>query len=114
MNINFKNDKERTEFLENYRDAERGWRLWKGDTDRQVRIFRNDIAPDLCLVVEEQLLTFEWPKKHQSWAVRDRYIINWDETGDVFARGMLTFGDQRASRSQQLAALKEYQKRGKE
>ena len=106
----FKNDTERLAFLDDYRNMDNGWYLWREDYDRQLRVFRNDIAPDFCLLVEEHLLTIEWPKKHQSWTVRDRYIVNWAETGDKMERGMKTFADQRASRTQQLAALKEFQK----
>ena len=113
MTVNFKNDAERTEFLDDYRNMDNGWCLWKDDHDRLLRVFRNDIAEDLCFLVEEQLLTISWPNKHQRWTVRDRYIVNWAETGDRMERGMMTFGDQRASRTQQLTALKEYQKRGK-
>lgn len=110
--MNFKNDKERTEFLEDYRNIDNGWYLWREDYARQLRIFQNDLASDLCFLVEEHLVTLEWPKKHQAWAVRERYIVNWEETGDKMERGMRTFADQRASKSQQLAALKEFQKRG--
>ena len=108
----FKNDKERTDFLEDYRSVERGWCLWKDDHDRQLRVFRNDIAEDLCFLVEEELRTYEWPDKHQDWTVRNRYIVDWAETGSDFRRGEKTFGDQQASRTQQLTALKEFQKRG--
>ena len=109
----FKTDTERIEFLENYRDIDRGWCLWKDDHDRQIRVFRNDLAPDLCFLVEERLLTISWPNKHMEWEARARYIVNWAETGDTLQRGVKTFSDQRASRTQQLAALKEFQKRGK-
>ena len=114
MKIDFKNDAERIEFLENYRNMDLGWCLWKDDRDRQLRVFRNDITENLCFLVEEQLLTFSWPNRNQKWTVRDRYIVNWAETGDRMERGMQTFGDQRASRTQQLTALKELQKRKKQ
>lgn len=109
----FKNDEERLAFLDDYRNMDNGWCLWKDDHDRQLRVFRNDLAPDLCFLVEEHLQTISWPNKHMKWEVRDRYIVNWAETGDTPQRGMKTFSDQRASRTQQLAALKEFQKRGK-
>lgn len=110
--FNFKNDKERTDFLDDFRNPDLGWCLWKKDADRDLFVYRNDLAEDLCFLVEEELITVSWPKKHRSWTVRNRYIVNWPMTGPAYKDGMKTFGDQRASRTQQLAALKEFQKRG--
>ena len=93
--MKFKNDKERIAFLEN-RSAEDGWYLWKEDHDLRRRWMRFDL-PDCALVVEEQLQTFRWPDKHQTWSVIHWYIIkDW--------HGL--FADQVASRTLALAELK--------
>ena len=107
----FKNDKERTDFLDDYRNAENGWILWKEDADLSIRIWRNDLSEDHAYIVEENLVTYGWPQRHQVWAVRDRYIIDWSKTGTDMEKNQKSFRDQRASKTQQLTDLKEFQKK---
>lgn len=97
-----KNDKERIAFLEDYRNLENGWYLWKDYKDINRRMWRLPLADDVAFVVEEQLRTYKWPNVHTTWFVMHWYII---ENQDVI------FGDCVASRSLALAKLKEVQKR---
>lgn len=99
---NLKNDKERIAFLEDYRNMDNGWCLWKEDADLRRRMWILRLAADAALVVEEQLRTFSWPDKHTSWTVMHWYVIE-DPTA--------IFGDCVASRSLALTKLKEVQKR---
>lgn len=105
MNIrNLKNDKERIAFLEDYRNMDNGWDLWKFDDDLQRRIWMLRLSANVVFMVEEQLRTFAWPNKHTSWSVMHWYIIE-DPTA--------IFGDCVASKSMALAKLKEVSKNGK-
>lgn len=97
-----KNDKERTAFLEDYRNLDNGWYLWKDYRDINRRMWRLPLADYVAFVVEEQLRTYEWPNVHTTWSVMHWYII---ENPDAI------FGDCVASRSLALAKLKEVQKR---
>lgn len=99
-----KNDKERTAFLEDYRNMDNGWMLWKFDDDIRRRMWRLRLTDDVVFVVEEQLRTYTWPDKHTEWSVVHWYIIE-DPTA--------IFGDCVASRSLALAKLKEVAKKRK-
>ena len=99
---NLKNDKERIAFLEDYRNEDNGWYLWKQDDELKRRMWMLRLVADAVLVVEEQLRTFSWPDKHTSWTVMHWYVIE-DPTA--------IFGDCVASRSLALTKLKEVQKR---
>lgn len=101
----FKNDKERIAFLEDYRNKDNGWYLWKHDEDLQRSWWRFDL-PDCALIVEEQKRTIEWPNTHVAWLVIHWYIVS-DWSGNH------TFGDQVASRSLALAKIKEIEKKEK-
>lgn len=101
MTLNLKNDKERIAFLEDYRNGDHGWYLWKDDDDLQRRWWRFDLD-ECALIVEEQLQTLRWPNTHQKWIVTHWFIItDWHEP----------FADGTASRTQALAKLKEVTKR---
>lgn len=102
----FKNDKERIAFLEDYRNKDNGWYLWKHDEDLQRSWWRFDL-PDCALIVEEQRLTITWPNTHVIWRVIHWYIVS-DWSGNI------PFGDFVASRSLALAKIKEIEKREKE
>lgn len=100
--MRFKNDKERGAFLDDYRNEQNGWYLWKGDDDINRKMWRRDL-PDCALIVEEQQITYRWPAEHVTWSVVHWYIItDWEAP----------FADGQASRSQALAKLKEYRGRG--
>lgn len=102
MNIrNLKNDKERIAFLEDYRNMDNCWNLWKFDDDLQRRIWMLRLSAGVIFVVEEQLRTFSYPDKHESWSVMHWYIIE-DPTA--------IFGDCVASKSMALTKLKEVSK----
>lgn len=104
MNIrNLKNDKERIAFLEDYRNMDNGWDLWKFDDDLQRRMWMFRLSAGVIFFVEEQLRTFSYPEKHESWSVMHWYIIE-DPTA--------IFGDCVASKSMALAKLKEVSKNG--
>lgn len=98
-----KNDKERIAFLEDYRNMDNGWELWKFDDDLGRRIWMLLLTGNIRFMVEEQLRTFSWPDKHTSWSVMHWYIIE-DPTA--------IFGDCVASKSMALAKLKEVSKNG--
>lgn len=99
----FRNDKERIAFLEDYRNEQNGWYLWKHDEDLQRSWWRFDL-PDCALIVEEERRTFTYPHRHVTWNVVHWYIVSdWTESAK-------TFGDQVASRTQALAKIKEIEK----
>ena len=100
--MKFKNDKERIAFLEDYRNVDHGWYLWKEDDDLKFRMWRYDL-PDAALIVSEQLRTFTWPDEHEEWTVAHWYIVK-DWSG--------LFADQAASRTMALAELKRWEKEG--
>ena len=105
MNIrNLKNDKERIAFLEDYRNEDNGWYLWKLDDDLQRRMWRLRLADDVAIVVEEQLRTYTYPDNHTRWTMMHWYII--ENPTEIF-------GDCVATRSMALAKLKEVSKNGK-
>ena len=92
-----KNDKERTAFLEDYRNTENGWYMWKDDYDLGRSWWRYDLD-DCALIVEEQLRTFQWPNEHVTQSVMHWYIVeDWNKP----------FGDSVASRTLALKKLKE-------
>jgi len=72
--MQFKNDKERRKFLDNYRDEASGWKLWKSDEEMERRWWRNDM-PAMSLVVEEELRTYMYPAKHSEWVVLHWYAL---------------------------------------
>ena len=103
--MKFKNDKERIAFLENYRNTDNGWYLWKEDAEIDRRWWRFDL-PDCALIVEEDRRTLLWPKPRQKW-----FVVNWFIIKDWTFQDK-TFRDQAGSRSMALAELKRCQKEG--
>ena len=96
----FKNDKERTAFLRDYRNTENGWYKWKEDEDLTRQWWRYDYEYG-SFIVEEQLQTYHYPNPHTEWSVIHWYIIkheNW------------LFADQVASFTQALQELKRWEK----
>jgi len=106
----FRNDTERAAFLDNYREESAGWYLWKEDPELGEKIWRNDLSDTHYYAVREVFETSLWPKKHQKWYAIDRYIVDLGDPEEEFPP---TFHDQRASRTQQLTDLKEFQKKEK-
>lgn len=101
--MRFKNDRERGAFLDDYRNERNEWYLWKEDDDIGRRMWRRDLA-DCHLIVEEQLITYRWPKEHVTWSVMHWYIVeDWS----------IPFADSRGSRTSALQKLKEYAKAGR-
>ena len=97
----FKNDKERITFLEDYRNQDNGWYLWKHDQELERSFWRFDLD-ECALIVEEELSTIAWPSIHEKWIVSRWYVVkNWNRP----------FADARASRTLALAALKETEKK---
>ena len=103
MMLKFKNDKERIAFLEDCRNKEKGWYIFREIEDMQRRWWRFDL-PDCALIVEEDQQTFEWPEKHIEWS-----ICNWFIISDL-TFSEKTFGAQVASRSMALRELKRVEK----
>lgn len=99
----FKNDNERIAFLEDYRNEQNGWYLWKHDEDLDRSMWRIDLGK-VAFIVEEERRTFAWPSRHVTWVVSHWYIIP-EIAPDPFA-------DYTASRTQALAKLKELAKEG--
>ena len=98
--MKFKNDKERKAFLDDYRNEDHGWHLWKQDVELGRRWWR--VMLNSChLVVEEELRTFEYPRKEKRWIVKHWYIVR---------AKCIPFGDQVASRTLALAELKKEEK----
>lgn len=93
-----KNDKERIAFLEDYRNMDNGWRLWKNLDDIQRRWWRFDMQDaDVAFIVEERLQTVMYPKMHETWLVVNWFIVrDWS----------IPFSDNQASRTMALAELK--------
>ena len=72
--MKFKNDKERLAFLDDYRNEQKGWYLWKEDYDLKRQWWRFDL-PDCALIVEEQLITYHYPDTHVDHSIIHWYII---------------------------------------
>ena len=99
--MRFKNDKERGAFLDDYRNEQNGWYIWKEGDDINRQMWRRDLQ-DCALIVEEQQMTFRWPQEHIDWSVMHWYIIeDWSQP----------FADSQASRTLALKKLKEYRGR---
>lgn len=96
--MKFKNDKERTAFLEEYRNESAGWYMWMENTTLNRRIWRYDLKAGGALVVEEHLQTYHWPDEHLEWRATDRFLL----TGEYVD----AFDDCKASRTQQLDYIK--------
>ena len=103
--MKFKNDKERIAFLEDYRNKEKGWYLWKYDKDLQRSWWRCDL-PDCSLIVEENWVTVTWPYRRE-----ERRIVNWFIIRD-WTFNQATFRDQVASRSMALKEIKRIERQG--
>ena len=102
--MRLKNEKERNEFLKDYRNGQNGWYLWKEDDDINRKMRCREL-PDCALIVEEQQITYRWPHEHIDWSVMHWYIIeDWSQP----------FADGQASRTQAFAKLKEYGRSGRE
>lgn len=99
----FKNDKERIAFLEDYRNRDNGWYLWKHDPMLQRIWWCYDLPDKTMLVVEEQKRTLSWPNIHTEWLVMHWYIVPDLESSPIF-------GDCVASRSLALAKIKELER----
>lgn len=99
----FKNDKERIAFLEDYRNRDNGWYLWKHDPMLQRTWWCYDLPDKTMLVVEEQKRTLSWPNIHTAWLVMHWYIVPELESSPIF-------GDCVASRSLALAKIKEIER----
>lgn len=97
-----KNDKERTAFLEDYRNTENGWILWKELTDIRRRWWLY-VLGDCSLIVEEQEQEFAWPNIHKAWRPMQWYIVK-------APLHEVPLANQQASRTLALAALKRVQK----
>lgn len=93
--MKLKNDKERLAFLD-ARTKATGWYLWKEDSDLQREWWRFDL-PDAAIIVEEQKITYQYPKPHVDTSILHWYIIE-DWNG--------LFADQVASRTQALQLIK--------
>lgn len=77
--MKLKNDRERIAFLEDYRNEQHGWHLWKSDDDLQMKIWRLDL-PHSSIIVEEWLHVYEWPQRHQKWDPRCWYVVtDWSQ-----------------------------------
>lgn len=99
----FKNDKERIAFLEDYRNEQNGWHLWKHDEDLQRKWWRQDLPDGSSLIVEEQQQTFQWPATHVTWIVVHWFVVeDWS--------GTACFADYTGSRSMALQKIKEIEK----
>lgn len=98
----FRNDKERIAFLEDYRNTENGWILWKQDEDLERRMWRYNLPDGAALIVEEQELTCNYLTVHSRWFVIHWYIVESGE--DYYSKH---FGDWVASKTLALNKLKE-------
>ena len=99
-----RNDDLRIEFLEDYRNMDNGWYLWKEDHDLNRKFWRLDLPGEIALIVEEHLRTLfsyvdkSYPKK---WLVQHWFVVeDWDRP----------FDDNSGSRTMALQKLKEAQK----
>lgn len=102
----FRNDKERLAFLEDYRNTESGWKLWKHDDDLERRWWRHYLQDGSALLVEEQKLTCSYPEVHSQWFVIHWYIVEYGP--DYYSRH---FGDWVASKTLALAKIRELGRR---
>lgn len=96
-----KNDNARIAFLEDFRNADNGWYLFKEDDDLGRRMWRFDL-PECALIVEERLQTTYNPyikeEERQKWFVSKWYIVtDWHRP----------FEDNAGSRTMALQKLKE-------
>ena len=104
--MRLKNERERNEFLTNYRNKENGWFMWKEDKDLQRRWWRREFE-GCSFVVEENMRTSTWPKIAVTWWVLQWFIIDDMSAGKPFADGS-------ASITMVRNKLKEMTKDGKE
>ena len=104
--LNFKNDKERNAFLEDYRNIANGWYLWMEMEVIGRRFWRYDL-PDCALIVEEDQATYHWPTTYVGWTTRNWFIVrDWS-----FEKH--TFRDQAGSKTQALMEIKRIQREQK-
>ena len=73
--MKLKNEKERNEFLTDYRNEKNGWYLWKQDEELQRRWWRRDFE-NCFFVAEENLRTTTWPKRAETWWIVSWFIID--------------------------------------
>lgn len=103
--MKYKNDKERLAFLDDYRNEQNGWYLWKEDYDIQRQWWRFDL-PDAAIIVEEQKITYQYPEPQITYQYPephvDTSILHWYIITDWHR----LFADQVASRTQALQLIK--------
>ena len=100
-----KNDDMRISFLEDYRNVDNGWYLWKEDTDMDRRFWRLDLEDGPALIVEEHKRTicyYTEPKHRITWLIQQWYVVkDWNRP----------FDDNSGSRTMALKKIKEVAKR---
>lgn len=82
-----KNDKLRSSFLEDHENTERGWMLWLKNDLINRRIWRYNLPDGSSIYAEDELMTFEFPVKVQSWHTIRWYLrsLEQDVSGAPFA-----------------------------
>lgn len=104
--MRLKNDKERTAFLEDYRNIENGWKIWDQAAKGQ-RIWWEWFFPDgVCsIIVEEKYWYSEWPKREHKWIPTEWFILRDDSE---------PLANQHASKTMALEEIKTYVRAMKE
>lgn len=91
-----RNDKERREFLNDYRNMDNGWYPWIENGDIGRRLWRIDLT-ECALIVEEEMKTFSYPSEHTEWNAFRWYIVrDWSKP----------FADSLASKTLELEEIR--------
>lgn len=104
--MSLRNDKERTAFLEDYRNTENGWEVWDKSLLGQ-RFWWAWEFPDRSrtIIVEEKLWDSIWPRKEKKWIPAEWFILQDKEQ---------PLANQHASKTLALEEIKTYTRRLKE
>lgn len=106
--MRFSDNDERTDFVNDYTNRANGWYLWGNDPSIERRFWRFDLTSQISIIVEEELLYFAFPKRHEEWVPKNWYIT--DKRIAQYACGDQKphFGNYLANRSMALEYLKKW------
>lgn len=102
--MHLRNDRERRQFLDGYRDSGNGWELWKEDKELERRWWRNKQLRGVILVVEEEMRTYVYPEAKSEWQVVHWYALGNAAPLDVSWK--MHFGDHAVGKTAVMSVLK--------
>lgn len=99
-----RNEKHRTEFLDDHTNVENGWILWAKNELINRKIWRYNLPDGSSIFAEDELITYRYPDEHTEWHTFRWYFRTLEQ--DVSG---VPFADSMCSKSMIKVRLKELQ-----